>query len=51
MEKIELLDCAVLKKENKVLGEEEARRLMMVRSGAAWVEKGKARTATWGLAS
>ena len=46
MEKIELLDCAVLKKENKVLGEEEARRLMMVRSGAAWLEKGKARTAT-----
>ncbi|KAK8713272.1 hypothetical protein V6N13_148493 [Hibiscus sabdariffa] len=49
--KIQLLDCVVLKKENMVFGDEEARWLIMVRSGAAWVEKGNARTATWGLIS
>lgn len=47
VEKMEALDCWVLKKEKWVLGEELATPRMMARSGPAWVPKGKARTATW----
>lgn len=46
MEKMELLDCCVLKKEKCVFGEEVARRWMMASNGGAWVPKGKAKTAT-----
>lgn len=47
---MEALDFAVLKKEKWVSGEEAASRWMMEKSGAAWVPKGKAQTATWGSA-
>lgn len=40
------LDLEVLKNEKWVFGAAEARRRMIERSGAAWVEKGKAKTAT-----
>jgi len=46
MEKMELVDCWVLKKEKCVFGEAVARRWMMASNGAAWVPKGKAKTAT-----
>ena len=43
-----VLDVEVVKNENWVFGAAVARRRMMVRSGAAWVPKGKAKTAMWG---
>ena len=48
VEKILVLDVEVVKNENWVFGAAVARRRMMVRSGAAWVPKGKAKTAMWG---
>ena len=44
--KMELLEGRVLKKEKWVSGEAEARRRTMARSGAAWEDMGKAKTAT-----
>lgn len=43
---MEALEVVVLKKENMVLGVEEARRVMTASRGAAWVPNGNARTAT-----
>ncbi|KAK6926156.1 Chromosome region maintenance repeat [Dillenia turbinata] len=47
-EKMKLLDWEVLRKEKITWGAATARRRTIERRGAAWVEKGKARTATYG---
>lgn len=48
VEKMDLLELRVLKNEKCTVGAAAAKWRMMARRGAAWVEKGKARTATCG---